>query len=214
MKTHPNIMYDSNKFVFNKPFNCYPFDRKFLFQFQARYFDDFSSERVSTESLSILTDEVNSEIKKGLIPDMEGICDDLYRTFFTKNVLNSALQFIPVLQQSISLAPTEISRFLNNPKTNHVLVQNELIKIVLIHWPPNKFSNIHGHVSGGCVFKVLAGSLEEKRYSTDESQRLLAVSRLQNNEMAYIDDSMGYHAVGNPFDIPAISLHVYTPGFR
>lgn len=31
--------------------------------------------------------------------------------------------------------------------------------------------------------------------------------------MAYIDDEMAYHAVGNPFDEPAISLHAYTSGY-
>lgn len=44
----------------------------------------------------------------------------------------------------------------------------------------------------------------------DERQELLAVSNFNNTAMAYIDDEMAYHAVGNPFDEPAISLHAYT----
>ena len=29
-----------------------------------------------------------------------------------------------------------------------------------------------------------------------------------------IDDQMAYHAVGNPYNTPAVTLHVYTPGIR
>ena len=71
---------------------------------------------------------------------------------------------------------------------------------------------MHGHAQGGCVFKVLKGSVQEKRYTPDAEQKLLATSRFEEQAMAYIDDEMAYHAVGNPFDEPAISLHVYTPG--
>lgn len=163
---------------------------------------------------SVLTAEAQAEMAQGSLPDLGRICQDLFATFFKPGAPYSALQFIPVLKALDGLDRAEARRFMKNPATRHVLVQNDLLKVVLIHWKPGEFSGIHGHPKGGCVFKVLRGSLEERRYSPDAAQQLLAVSSFQRGGMAYIDDNMAYHAVGNPNDVSAISLHVYTPGKR
>ena len=153
-----------------------------------------------------------AEMAEGSIPDLWPVCLDLYATFYQQNAPHSALQFIPVLQKLAAIDQAEVERFLRHPETRHVLIEHDWLKVVLIHWQPGKISSIHGHPQGGCVFKVLQGSLEELRYTTDASPKLLAVSTYQAGSMAYIDDRMGYHAVGNPFHTAAISLHVYTPG--
>jgi len=166
-----------------------------------------------TGSPELLTTSAQSQIFSGMIPDLRPVCYDLYNTFFEKGAPFNALQFVQVLKIMKSIDDLEIEKFISNPETNHVLVQNELLKIVLIHWKPGKYSSIHGHPAGGCVFKVLQGKIEEKRYTpSDISPRLLTVSTFQEDSMAYIDDHMAYHAVGNPFATSAISLHVYTPG--
>jgi hypothetical protein len=160
----------------------------------------------------LLTPEANAEITKGNIPDMSRVCLDLFDTFLKPDAPYAAFQFIPVLKALNSIGRAAANRFMKNPVTRHVLVDNALLKVVLIHWEPGVYSGIHGHPKGGCVFKVLKGSLEEKRYGTGKAHRLLAVSTFKSGSMAYIDDDMAYHAVGNPFGKPAISLHVYTPG--
>lgn len=163
---------------------------------------------------SLLNPKSNGQMALGLIPDLWDVCLDLFSTFFIREAPYSAIQFVPVLKAFQSIEEQQIQRFINNPETNHVLIQNDLLKVVLIHWKPGKISSIHGHPSGGCVFKVLKGQLEELRYTTDASPQLLSSSTLLAGSMAYIDDKMGYHAVGNPFNSPAISLHVYTPGIK
>lgn len=160
----------------------------------------------------LLTDEAVAEIAHGGIPDLTRVCFDLYRTLLKTGGTHSAAQFIPILKELQAIDSSEVMRFVQNPETRHVLLHNALLKVVLIHWKPGTFSDVHGHPRGGCVFKVLNGSLEEKRYTTDGSQQLIAVSTLHRNGMAYIDDNMAYHAVGNPYDTSAISLHAYTPG--
>lgn len=160
----------------------------------------------------LLTDEAAAEIARGGIPDMTQVCLDLYRTFLKTGGAHSAAQFIPILKELQAIDSSELKRIVQNPETRHVLVHNALLKVVLIHWKPGTFSDVHGHPRGGCVFKVLNGSIEEKRYTTDGSQQLISVSTLHTNGMAYIDDNMAYHAVGNPYDTSAISLHAYTPG--
>ena len=102
------------------------------------------------------------------------------------------------------------AKFAENPETNHVLVSNEWIKIVLIHWKPGKYSEIHGHPEGGGVYKVLKGVLEEQRYSANH--KLLARCEYRKGAIGYIDDTLAYHAVGNVSDESAFSLHAYTRG--
>lgn len=160
----------------------------------------------------LLTREAIDEIARGSIPDMTRVCFDLFDTFLQPDAPYAAFQFIPVLKALNAIDRAAAKRFMKNPVTRHVLVDNALLKVVLIHWEPGVYSGIHGHPKGGCVFKVLKGSLEEKRYGTGKAHRPLAVSTFKSGSMAYIDDNMAYHAVGNPFDKPAISLHVYTPG--
>lgn len=173
----------------------------------------YGAPKSDTRSFKLLTDEAAAEMSRGTIPNLEQVCRDLYHTLLIHHTPYTALQFIPVLKKLTALHREEAEQFLKNPTTNHVLMQNDWLKVVLIHWKPGKVSSIHGHPSGGCVFKVLQGCLEEKRYSPDDSQqRLIGVSTLQSGGMAYIDDGMAYHAVGNPFGSSAISLHVYTPG--
>ncbi|MBK7408907.1 MAG: cysteine dioxygenase family protein [Saprospirales bacterium] len=160
----------------------------------------------------LLTQEAMGQIALGSIPDLEQVCRDLFDTFGFESPPYSALQFIPVLKTLESIPKVEAERFFQNPKTGHVLVKNDLLKVVLIRWEPGQSIDVHGHPKGGCVFKILQGSLEEKRYCPDGSGELLSISTLRAGSMAYIDDDIALHAVSNPFDVPAISLHVYTPG--
>lgn len=163
-------------------------------------------------SRSLITPSAAWEIRKGDIPDLRAVCMQLYRMYSRAGASQSALESIPVLQDVICPGPAMLERFRRNPKTSHVLVQNNLLKIVLIHWPPGKISSIHGHPKGGCMFKVLQGSLEELRYTPTPNPKLLSTSTVHSDGMAYIDDNMAYHAVGNPFNNSAYSLHIYTFG--
>jgi len=162
----------------------------------------------------LLTSKALYQMTAGEVPDLWTVCLELYSTFLANNAPFTAMQFISVLKSMTSIDALEKERFLKNPKTNHVLIQNAWLKVVLIHWKPGKYSNIHGHPAGGCVFKVLHGKIEEKRYTTDANPELIEVSRYEKGSMAYIDDQMAYHAVGNPFNTSAISLHVYTPDLK
>lgn len=158
----------------------------------------------------IMEEEALSQMAKGTIPDLRKLCLDLWESLHHVKAPYSALQFIPILKKFDLTDEKEIDRFLQNPKTNHVLVDNGILKVVLIHWKPGKKSSIHGHPRGGCVFKVLQGSLEEQRFSANEEQRFLGVTTLLKDGMGYIDDQMAYHAIGNPNGKSALSIHVYT----
>jgi hypothetical protein len=158
------------------------------------------------------TEKAFMDMALGKIPDFESLYEILSGIKVSKDVPLSAIQFLPALRQFTITDRTEIENFIKNPETNHVLVQNDQIKIVLIRWQPGDESKIHGHADGGCVFKVLHGKIVEKRFSSGRTQRLLAEGTYQKDNIAYIDDIIGLHSVGNPYSSPAITLHMYTPG--
>lgn len=158
------------------------------------------------------TEKAFMDMSLGRIPDFESLYHSLSAIRVYDNVPLSALQFLPALRSFTIDNINEIKNFINNPETNHVLVQNDLIKIVLIRWNPGDECNIHGHADRGCVFKVLEGKIVEKRFSADHEQKQLAQGTYEKDNIAYIDDLMGLHKVGNPFSEPAITLHMYTPG--
>ena len=173
---------------------------------------NYSNTRLQVTKETLLTQDAYIQMAAGLIPDLWDACRDLYSTFFENHSPFSALKFVPVMQRLQAIEKTQFQHFIKNRETRHVLVDNKLITVVLIHWKPGKVSSIHGHPKGGCVFKVLQGKLEELRYSADTTQNLLSSNGYRSGSIAYIDDKLGYHAVGNPFGSSAISLHAYTPG--
>lgn len=158
------------------------------------------------------TEEAHKKMELKRIPNFEELSRSLSEILTTTDKNISAIQFLSALRQFSLTDHEEISNFLENPEAKHVLAQNEKIKMILIRWEPGDMSNIHGHAIGGCIFKVLYGQIEEKRYSAESEERLLSENTYYTDHIAYIDDVMGLHIVGNPNPIPAITLHLYTPG--
>ena len=162
-------------------------------------------------SVQLLKDDAERGMLNGTIPNLRMVCYDLLKTFTVRNYPFNALQFVSELRNA-RISEDELRRFLQNKTTNHVLVENSLIKIVLIHWKPGMVSSIHGHPDGGCVFKVLKGRVKEKRYTPDSKQKLLSTSSIEEGSLAYIHNALAHHAVGNPFSKSSVTLHAYTPG--
>ena len=167
-----------------------------------------------TSNRSLLSEDVRLSMSSGSIPDLESFCNELLNTFTVGNYPFNALQFIPVLSSLTLENKEETERFIANPIKKYVLIKNDLIKVVLIHWEHGDYTEIHGHDASSGIFKILKGRLEEKRYSTRNNPTLLSSSKMKKGSVGYIDDTMAFHAVGNPFKESAISLHVYTPGLR
>jgi len=171
---------------------------------------NYQSESTREEEV-MLTAQAISQMAQGQIPDLKNICQELYDTIIKHGGSTfNALQFVPALNEMMAIDRSEMDIFIKNPQTNQVLVENEFLKIVLINWLPGKISSIHGHPKGGGVFKVISGSIEELRYTSDTMPKLLSVSAYHKDAIGYIDDQLAYHAVGNPHIESAVSLHVYT----
>ena len=171
-----------------------------------------SAERPGLSGKALLTAGALDEIQLGLIPDLTIFCTELFKSLFQRQSAASAIDFIPVFKKLETWCDAETGKLSVNPVRKHVLVENEILKVVLVHWNPGDHSEIHGHPRGGCVFKVLHGSVLEERFSPDEGLRLLGTSTIHQGAMAYIDDNMAFHRVGNPDTTPALTIHAYTAG--
>ena len=159
----------------------------------------------------LISENIKEKMESGILPDFSSICRELYDSFYQDNASLNALQFASILG-NFQLSEEEIAKVIAEPETNHILIENALLKVVLIKWPAGRRSSVHGHAKGGCMFKVLNGKLVEDRFSADGREILLATCYYHQGGMAYIDDKMALHAVGNPFEQTAVSIHAYTPG--
>ena len=84
----------------------------------------------------------------------------------------------------------------------------------MLCWNPNQESPIHDHPCDGCWMQCIQGCVQECRY---DSTTLTCISdtTVEEGNLAYITDSMGYHKVGNPsLTTPAITIHLYSPPFQ
>jgi cysteine dioxygenase len=100
---------------------------------------------------------------------------------------------------------------------NLVATDNVHYTLLLLCWSPGKESKIHNHPCNGCYVKTVRGCIRECQYVGDDSSNLsLTKTRFFNEgQISYINDSIGYHKIGNPFrDSGSVSLHLYTPPFH
>ena len=84
-------------------------------------------------------------------------------------------------------------------------------------------SPIHDHAGSSCWVKVLQGQLREVRYeyrNADDAERrgkklaVLSDRTFEPESVAYINDTQGVHAMGNPnSDSVTVTLHVYAPPY-
>ena len=87
-------------------------------------------------------------------------------------------------------------------------------------WPPGSATRIHDHSSWG-AFCCVAGSVLEERYERADDGSLSDYARLkklwplgwrgEDGISTVLPYERGIHRVGNPTEVPAISVHLYGP---
>ena len=89
------------------------------------------------------------------------------------------------------------------------------MELVVITWDSDQKSGRHGHPEGGCIFKVLQGSINEEFYKTmNPEDNYEHLNKHTKDNVGYIDNTLGYHLVHNVKDNVCVSLHVYSPPFE
>ncbi|MBX9831002.1 cysteine dioxygenase family protein [Candidatus Babeliales bacterium] len=127
-------------------------------------------------------------------------------------------QVLRLLQKEApTLAMLEPYIFFSNARyTRNLIHKAPDFDLLLLCWGPGQHSPVHGHEGQKCWMKVLDGRLEFTDYQEEppHERRLLSPLTVNIGEAGYVDGPAGIHAVGNAFDIPAISLHLYALPFE
>ncbi|XP_077377517.1 cysteine dioxygenase type 1 [Festucalex cinctus] len=96
---------------------------------------------------------------------------------------------------------------------------NGKFNLIILCWGEGHGSSIHDHSDSHCFMKMLQGELKETLFDwpkaeggemTESSHKIL-----EENSVAYINDSIGLHRVENVSHTEgSISLHLYSPPFQ
>ena len=103
--------------------------------------------------------------------------------------------------------------------TRNVVAVDERFVALCLTWDAGQASKIHDHAGSSCFVKLLSGDLEEQKYAPrwlDGTWRKLGnAEAVATGQATYMDDSRGLHRISNPSaEVPAVSLHIYAPGFE
>jgi len=107
--------------------------------------------------------------------------------------------------------------------------------LMLLCWNPENASPIHNHAGSECFMRIVQGRLIEQQYivrngegdaSAQQNWNKMTCSNIPPSDLivthrnvyetggtTFINDSLGVHAVENPYKEPAVSLHCYIPGY-
>ena len=84
----------------------------------------------------------------------------------------------------------------------------------VITWQPGQKSPVHYHPVYGCSLLTLQGQLQEKIFVMNKKNKELRVNGcriIRQGQSSYINNIIGAHKICNPYDVPAVSLHIYAP---
>ena len=107
-------------------------------------------------------------------------------------------------------------------------------EIVVITWPPGWSGDFHDHSERGCVFRCMKGimgqtiirgkgdgydsalfSMGKDKYDLEKYMKvhghMTIEEKIFKDEVKYIDNDVGLHAITTPLETGAVSLHVYSP---
>jgi len=101
---------------------------------------------------------------------------------------------------------------------------NGKFNLMILAWGEGHASSIHDHSNSHCFMKMLHGELVESRFAwptdTEEEEDIpthmvqTGETRIQLNDVCYINDVLGLHRVENRSHTEtAVSLHLYCPPF-
>ncbi|KAM4576711.1 cysteine dioxygenase type 1 [Odontesthes bonariensis] len=158
---------------------------------------------------------------KGKPETLDELIEILHKIFESDNINVEEVQNIMEAYES---KPHEWEKFAKfDPfryTRNLVDLGNGKFNLMILCWGEGHGSSIHDHTDSHCFMKMLQGQLKETLFNwpddkskgdmVQKSQRIL-----QENKVAYINDSIGLHRVENGSHTEgAVSLHLYSPPFN
>lgn len=95
----------------------------------------------------------------------------------------------------------------SNKYKRTVIYKNDKFEVVLIGWMPHQSTPFHYHPNKGCIFKILQGNLMEVLQK--KTEKFYNLNFYKTDDVGYIHNDIGCHAVENFTNEKVISLHIY-----
>ncbi|KAI6661929.1 Cysteine dioxygenase type 1-like [Oopsacas minuta] len=99
---------------------------------------------------------------------------------------------------------------------------NGKYNMMILCWGESQVSPVHSHPDSNCFVKLLSGVMQETIFALPSTEpgsgsKKLVVKgeqQLKKDEVSYIHDSIGLHAMENPSHTEgAVTLHLYVPPY-
>ena len=97
---------------------------------------------------------------------------------------------------------------------------NGKYNLLILCWGESQVSPVHSHPNSNCFVKILSGEMLETIFAlpTNDNEReklkILSETELKRDEVTYMHDSIGIHAMENPnHSEGAVTLHLYVPPY-
>lgn len=148
--------------------------------------------------------------------------DQIAKIYLFYNDWELRKRAIEALLRNTELSLAEISKYAyfddRFPYTRNLVSSDGLqFSLLLLCWNVGMESKVHDHPCDGCFVKALQGDIRETKYAVDSASNQLVASNdvvIRGGTVTYMDNSIGYHKVGNAGNIPAVTLHLYTPPYH
>jgi cysteine dioxygenase len=124
--------------------------------------------------------------------------------------------------QGIQLDPRTLEPYLHfAPRryTRNLIYRDDIFELIALCWAPQSASPIHNHSGQLCWLSIQEGALRLENFRSldgpgpGDNIRLVPNGGLERAPCGMLDlqqGENGIHRVSNPFDEPAVSLHVYS----
>ncbi|MGV9834284.1 cysteine dioxygenase [Nocardia niigatensis] len=130
-------------------------------------------------------------------------------SFPAPDELNHAVDTLEVNLQDILPHTGEPGTF---PYQRKLLYKSEHVEVLVMNWAVRQPCSPHDHGRSFGTIKVLAGEVEHDLYTLDQNDiPRKYFSRTEQAGSTYFAARGMIHAMGNPHDGPAITLHTYAP---
>jgi cysteine dioxygenase len=148
---------------------------------------------------------------EGIVETLRGVPPPRFRPGHICELLHNLSIRAETLQPFLHFAPRRYTR--------NLIYRDELFELLALCWDARTTSPIHNHANQLCWLAIHQGALRlENFHSLDgpgpgDHIRLVRRGGIDRAPVGCVDLQQGedaIHRVSNPFDEPAVSLHVYS----
>ncbi len=102
--------------------------------------------------------------------------------------------------------------FCDDHYARNLVARGLFFELIVVAWLPDQETSIHDHGGQRCWTWVQTGELRSLVYRCEEGKAALSQGEevLRSGGPSYIDDKVGWHALTNPGNKPAVSVHLYA----